>query len=206
MPRQNKARVLYAAQYAALASRAVTPQAGNLIRDISRELCEQERRRKARAYRRTPKALQRLQAAVEGFVGDLLLAQTNAAAQGWIYRSIRPQSFTGQEIGYRDFTAMRQGLEGLGMVVRKRFRRTLVRSVTRRDPNSPLCGIGTRFRATPVLLERSKQHGLRITNLTDHFSVDLERSLPGSEKSANARSKSSARRLNFGGKVICGCR
>lgn len=161
----KKARGLPTAKYAALTGRAVSDRAKNLVTDLVRELSEQGLRWEGRAYRRSSRAKQRLQAAVEAFVADLLLAQTDDAAQGWVYRPTRPQGFTGQEIGYRDFTSARKGLEILGMVKRKRGR------VGSFEPEDPSSGMGTRFCATPRLLDRSKQHGIPIAEIADHFVV-----------------------------------
>ena len=36
--------------------------------------------------------------AIEGFVGDLLLAQAREKGGGWVYRSTRRESFTGEAV------------------------------------------------------------------------------------------------------------
>jgi hypothetical protein len=165
MAKNKKTRGLPTAKYAALTSRAVTGRAKDLVSDLVRELSEAELRWQGRAHRRSPRAKQRLQAAVEAFVGDLLLAQTDDAPQGWVYRPTRPQSFTGQAIGYREFTSTRKGLERLGLVRRKRG------LGWSGDPSIPVRDMGTRFCATPRLLDRAEQHGVPIAEIADHFVV-----------------------------------
>jgi hypothetical protein len=89
------------ANYAELTRRARTEQAHALVDHVMQLLPE------APQGTRGPRANTRSQwrRGVEGFLGDLLRAQNSEKANGWVYRSLRPKSFTGEDIGYRAFRA-----------------------------------------------------------------------------------------------------
>jgi hypothetical protein len=172
--RTREALTLQGARYAALTSRAVTDQARDAVDALAEALAEDELKRKQRKNKRGPEAAQRFRDALEGFLGDMLLAMTSERAQGWVYRSTRPESFTAQDIGHRDFTSVTDAMKSLGLITRKAgFRRWLVGGFEPGDPNLPLRDLATRFRATPELMERMEGYGIHLDNVSDHFIVAL---------------------------------
>lgn len=54
---------------------------------------------------------------MEGFVGDLLRAHQDENSGGWVYRSLKANSFSGENISYRNFLLV---LDGLGDFVEKK--------------------------------------------------------------------------------------
>src|SRR5215469_15869996 len=95
---------------------------------------------------------------VEGFLGDLLRAQNSEKAQGWVYRSLRPGSFTGEEVGYRAFTQVKDGLIERGLVEIMLGWQKWTNAFGTALPTEHRKA--TRFRATEELLRASAVHGV----------------------------------------------
>src|ERR1039458_7618904 len=58
--------------------------------------------------------------AIEGFMGDLLLAQAREKGGGWVFRSTRRESFTGDAVSYRQFKRLLDSLVDSGLIEMKK--------------------------------------------------------------------------------------
>jgi hypothetical protein len=114
-----------------------------------------------------------MQRAVEGLAGDLLLAQGHGKANGWVFRSLRPASFTGEAVGYRAFTQVSERLTALGFVERKDGFQMWMDGFDEGGPKLPYRKYATRFKATPKLLELSARCGVATAQAKDHFLLEL---------------------------------
>src|SRR3712207_4919313 len=81
--------------YAALASRAETDAARDLVTDLRKVLEAHEEATGSRVYKRQGQMLQAFDSALGAFVADLLLAFRDEDAAGWVYRSMKTQTFSG---------------------------------------------------------------------------------------------------------------
>jgi hypothetical protein len=86
---------------------------------------------------------------VEGFIGDLLLARNDIAADGWVFRPLHHRNFTGSDVTRTHMAAAIAGVEFLGLIERapyvRRFGADLFVSVSGK---MQLKGGGARFRST----------------------------------------------------------
>src|SRR5260370_41984679 len=111
-------RELQHAVYAALTSRAGTDAANRLVDTLCEQVSAYEVRQGKRSNQRKKKAPQ-FRMAVEGLLADLLRAQTNEKAKGWVYRSLRTGSFTGGAVWYKKFIAVGGIFLKTGLVYKK---------------------------------------------------------------------------------------
>jgi hypothetical protein len=157
------------ARYAALDSKAVTDAARKLVDTLCDQIATTELRLGKRQHKRMKKAAQ-LRMAVEGFMADLLRAQ--ASGNGFVYRSLRPASFTGEPVSHKTFTAMVQMLTDMGLLGKHPgFQATVQFDVG--GPKVPYLRHATRFRATQTLLDICGEHGVRAADVNQHFLLPL---------------------------------
>jgi hypothetical protein len=172
------AQALRGASYASLTRRAATDNSRALVDEVLRLVGTVE----ARERRRGTKAKEALREAVEGFVGDLLVAHAKAqhndgdvaitehansfAVAGWVRRSTSSNSFSGSPVSFRTFDAIRAALTALGLVeevpaitqFREAFGKPFV--LNRYD---------TRWRATARLEELAAARGVSLLDIGRHF-------------------------------------
>ena len=102
----------------------------------------------------------KLRAAVTGLLGDLLLARKpSEKANGWVYRSMQAQSFTGKRVSYRTFAAIVDALKDLDLVEHRppvNFWGSVSTWQTERPP--PLCGAVPCERKATQALSRVRYH------------------------------------------------
>ena len=178
------------AKYAALTSRARTEQAHQLVDHLLQQMKPNGSSGARGRYKKTNHQLRR---GVEGLLGDLLRAQNDPHANGWIYRPLQAKSFTGENVGYRAFTQVIDGLTAIGLIehkigFQKRFDGF--------DPGGAKLvqfGNASRFRATSDLLELATRFGVDPTAATDHFITDLPKH--------PLQLRSSAKRNEYGQKL-----
>ena len=165
------ANKLINARYASLTSRAVTDAARELV-DRLIELAEmREEYRKSRKNKRSKKSRYNLRRATEGLVGDLLRAQQDENSGGWVYRSLKANSFSGENVSYRNFLLV---LNGLGdFVERKVGYQAWSDGFDPGGPRLPLRGKATRFRATSLFIQYCSDCGVDVAEIGDHFIQDL---------------------------------
>src|ERR1039458_5287042 len=107
------------ASYAALNCRAVTENAHALVSALYERVTTHEKTTGKRRNARVTKA-DAYKKAIEGFVGDLLLAQAREKGGGWVYRSTRRESFTGDAVSYRQFKRLLDSLVDSGLIEMKK--------------------------------------------------------------------------------------
>jgi hypothetical protein len=159
------------ARYASLTSRAVTDEARCIIDRLMEFLEGREEYRKSRKNKRSEKARYAVRRAMEGFVGDLLRAQQDEESGGWVYRSLKINSFSGEAVSYRNFHAV---LDSLGnFVEHKTGYQERFNLAGPGGPSLPIRGKASRFRATPIFIEYCRDRGLDVGDINDHFIEDL---------------------------------
>jgi hypothetical protein len=125
------------------------------------------RPQRAEKYARHGKHFTRFARAVEGFIGDLMLARNNSAAGGWIFRSLNSKYFIGSEISRAHLSAVIAGLEFLGLIERaplvRQFGTDLFVSGRTRK------GASARFRATLKLTAMVREAGVDLAAPAEHF-------------------------------------
>jgi hypothetical protein len=149
----------------------VTDEARGLIDRLMEFMEGREEHRKSRKNKRSEKVRYAVRRAMEGFVGDLLRAQQDEASGGWVYRSLKVNSFSGEAVSYRNFQAV---LDSLGNFVE--HRKGYQERSTPFDPGGPslpIRGKASRFRARPIFIEYCRHHGLDVGDINDHFIQDL---------------------------------
>lgn len=167
---------LGAAKYATLTSRAVTDDARALIDRIMERLetTNEFRSPKARKRKnkRSAKAQAGLRKAMEGFVGDLLRAYSDAKCAGWVYRSLKANAFSGESVSYRQFMAVLESL-GKNFVERRKAYRVWSDGFEPGGSCLFLRGKATRFRATTLFIGYCREHGLYAEEADRHFIQSL---------------------------------
>ncbi len=164
---RKRAREFDDAIYAALDCRAQSDQAGALVNDVIRLVTEAEAAAAKRTNKRGKKQAD-LRAAVEGFLADLLRAQGSAeTTHGYVYRAMRPATFTNGPIGYRVFRDLVDALVSLGFM--ESYAGFQSWSASFDDSVLPHIRKATRFRATQGLLDLCASHGIAATDFHKHF-------------------------------------
>lgn len=153
--------VLEKAQFAALSRAPATPEAKALVDAVASRLESLEGEIEAR-QRQRGKAADRFRQAVGAFLADLLMAPGGGTFGGLVHRANDPDAFTGEAVGYRQFAAVRQGLERLELV-------EVFKGYGVPGPFGRPQGRATRFRATPALLAWADQWCIDPATATDHF-------------------------------------
>jgi hypothetical protein len=164
---QERARAIANAVYADCRSRCVSDAGRRLVSAVLAALKGSEATT-ARKYARRGKQITAFAKSVEGFVGDLMLARTNAAADGWVSRPLHHRSFTSSQITRAHLGAAIAGLEFLGLIERaplvRSFGADLFVSANMRSK-----GGDTRFRSTLKLAAMAQDAGVDLGALADHF-------------------------------------
>lgn len=155
------------ARFAALECRAVSDNANQLVDHLTDHIAKWEIRYGQRKRRRRA-GTEKLRTAMTGLLGDLLLARRpEDKANGWVYRSMQAQGFTGKRVSHRTFASVVDAVKDLGLVEHKAGVFFLGpgfdggQSVDRR--------FAARLRATPKLLKVCREHGITDANTTEHF-------------------------------------
>ena len=154
---------LMAATYAGLASRARTAQAQRLVREVFAEVVADDQGPRG-SYADTK---QQMLLAVEGLLGDLLRAAGHQDdGNGWVFRALTKDTFTGQEVAYRPFKRVLDRFKELGLIEhRKQYRKFVAFD----GPPVVAKSMAGRFRATPKLLAMAAEFGVSADQARDHF-------------------------------------
>jgi hypothetical protein len=78
-----------------------TELVGRLVQDLTEWEVASGKRKNARRTR-----LEKFNAAVAAFAADLLHARNDPEADGWLYRPMAKESFSGQAVSARDFRSI----------------------------------------------------------------------------------------------------
>jgi hypothetical protein len=164
-----KGRELDDALYAALLSRAHSDQARVLVDTVAKLVIEQEVAAGIRTNKRDKKQTA-LASAVERLLADLLQAQASETNKGYVFRSLRPEAFTGQAVSYRTFKSLVDAMLSLGLLESyKGFQMW----TSFGGPQAPMRQKATRYRATQRLLDIFERHGVHAADFHQHFLVPL---------------------------------
>lgn len=151
------------ATYAGLASRAQTTQAQELVDAVFQEVVAGNKGARG-AYADTKR---QMVMAVEGLLGDLLRAAGHQNdGDGWVFRALTKDTFTGQEVGYRPFKRALERFKELGLIEHRKHYRKLVEFD---GPPVVARSLASRFRASPKLLAMAVEFGVAAEQATDHF-------------------------------------
>src|SRR5262249_14643025 len=153
-PKVDNPRELDGARYAALDCRAHSEEAHALVAHVTSLVAAQELAAGTRANKRK-KTQTALASAVERLLADLLRAHASEKANGYVFRAMRPQSFTNSEVSYRVFKALVDALVDRELLERHKGYQTWEEPFGARVP---LRQKATRFRAAQHLLDICDQH------------------------------------------------
>jgi len=164
---EERARAVASAAFADCRSRCISDSARRLLSAVISRLSEYEAVTGSKHFRHGDRA-SAFAMAVEGFIGDLMLARNSAAAQGWVYRPLHASAFIDADITRSNLSAAMAGLEFFGLIERtpraRRFGNDLFVSGT-----MPGRGGGTCFRATYKMAALARDSGVNLDCLTEHF-------------------------------------
>lgn len=191
--------------FATLSSRPVTEEAKLLIERLADVLLEHEAKHlppktgKTRNNKRGPKRAADFRHALGAFLADLLKAYTKQAADGWVFRSLQKQSFTGQAISYHTFKAIHEAMRSYGLI--EHIPGKPLGSSNAFNPGQFIKngGQASHFRATQVLLDTAEGLGVTPETVGAHFLQDLPRKplvLKASSTKKNGQ-KISGRQISF---------
>src|SRR5262245_61952528 len=154
---------------ATLDARARSEIARHLTKRLAQDLAAWEQTA-ARHANKPRGRLEKLETAIGAFATDLLLAQDNPEAGGWVWRSLSKESFTGQTVSFRDFKALVEGWLACALIERTPGFKEAVQF----DPGDQLRvrGRASRFRATSKLLAVCAEYGVTPHNALEHFVYD----------------------------------
>lgn len=158
------------AVYATLSSRPVTPEAARLVDSLLVMLTDSERENGQRKNKRG-KQLDKLRAALGSFLGDLLGALGDRKAEGWTYRSMKTETFSGEDVSFRMFSAVVKGLEALGYIERQVGKMHWVACKFEGPVVEPVQngGIASQFHATKPLVDLALSFGITSKSAHEHF-------------------------------------
>ena len=110
-------------------------------------------------------------AAIGAFLADLLMAQGNEEGGGWLRLSLAKNAFKKPSlVSYRMFGGLRTSWKAAGLIEE---RAGYPGKLGFGNPG-PIVGSMTRFRATPKLLKVSREQGVLIHDVQDHFFIEFE--------------------------------
>lgn len=165
------------ASYASLTSRAVTDAARGIVDSLVSFVEGGEEYRKSRKYKRGEHARHALRRTMEGLVGDLLRSYRDEKSRGWVYRSRKSGSFSGDDVSYRNFRAA-LGAFGNFIETRPGYQQRS-NGFDPGGPSLPIRGKAARFRATPLFIDFCSSYGLDVRKINDHFIQDLPKETTG---------------------------
>jgi hypothetical protein len=162
----TEAHALRAAPTATLSHRAVTHEAQALVSAVYDTITANELARGTRKKARQTNA-HIFRRAVEGFLGDLLLALAREETK-WVKHSLKTDDFTAGPVGYRHFRDLVEGLKHAGLVESKPA--VAYRISDWGDGNVTAANwFITRYRASRDLLAMAEGHGVRAADIRKHF-------------------------------------
>jgi hypothetical protein len=190
MPRAHKED-----EFAALSSRAASPEARTLIDEVFDEVTTWELRRGERFNRRRCDARATpFRNTLERLVGDLLRARADPSSTGRIYRAMSPNNFTDDVVSYRNFNAAVHALSGLKLLEHTPGK---PRYIAAFGGTVKLTGQVAKFRATRKLIQRATDAGVDLSKIDRHFGLEPPRhplALRGAKVGSRSRKIAGVRR------------
>jgi hypothetical protein len=127
--------------------------------------------KKAKRSNRPRKLEPQVHAAIGAFLADLLMAQGNEDGGGWLRLSLDKRGFKKPNpVSYRMFDGLRTSWKAAGLIAEHAG---YPGKLGFENPG-PRVGRMTRFRATPKLLKISKDCGVLVDEVQDHFFIEFE--------------------------------
>jgi hypothetical protein len=142
-------------RYAALLSRALTPEAKTLVRSVFGSFIHWQLDTRKRVRKYGEKTGKTYHDAIERFIGDLLRAKGDTRSSGRIFHPTGATTFDDVPVGYDVFMGMLAGLTALGFVGIAKGSMGTRRATT--------------FWATEKLIDLATQNGVRLQNIRTHF-------------------------------------
>ena len=149
-------------EFAALSTRAASPEARTLIDEVFDEVTTWELRRGERINKRrcdargTP-----LRNTLERLIGDLLRTSAHPTSTGRIYRAVSARNFTDDVVSYRNFNAAVHGMSGLKLLEHTPGR---PRGIAAFGGMVKLNNQVSKFRATRTLIRRAADAGVDLSD------------------------------------------
>jgi len=172
VPRRNTNHVainkeeLQAATNATLRAHATSEEAKVLVANLARMVEDHGVTTGARKNRRRSTA-GKLEYATGALLANLLKPLGAHEPNGWVYRSMHADAFTGCAVSHRTFVQLVDGLTELGLVERVEGHRVAS------DP-ADAGKYAARFRATSTLLQLCGEHGVQPRAALDHFEYEYD--------------------------------
>ncbi|WP_201829215.1 hypothetical protein [Microvirga zambiensis] len=154
---------------ATLTRRAKTVEVQSFVDAAVRLLEGHETSTGIRQRKRTEAAQTAFLRAVEAFLGDLLLG-AKIGRGGWVFRSRHAKSFSGGEVTYRQFIAVAETMEALGLIeVVDGFNAMKTISWEGGQTSRYQQGKAARYRASKNLLDLAVGMGVEAQDVGRHF-------------------------------------
>jgi hypothetical protein len=163
--------------YASLNSKAVTDEARALVDSLRHGIEFHEGHTGSRAYKRRGDKLEQFEFALGAFLADLLRAAGNEEADGWVFRSMKAETFTGEPVSLRTFRHIVTALSEVQLITRVPGYQVWKSAGFAQADNTPLVteARAACFKATPVLLGIAKAKGVTPESIHQHFIQALPR-------------------------------
>ena len=194
MPRADKQD-----EFAALSSRAASPEARTLIDEVFDEVTTWELRRGERINKRRCDARATpFRNTLERLIGDLLRTSARPTSTGRIYRAVSARNFTDDVVSYRNFNAAVHGMSGLKLLEHTPGR---PRGIAEFGGMVKLNDQVSKFRATQTLIRRAADAGVDLSEIDRHFALDPPRHplvLKAAEVGSGSRKIAGVRRTSPG--------
>jgi hypothetical protein len=181
-------------EFAALSTRAASPEARRLINEVFDEVTTWELRRGERINRRRVRATA-FRTTLERLIGDLLRARADPSSTGRIYRAMGARNFTDDVVSYWNFNAAVHALGGLKLLEHTPRR---PRYIAAFGGAVKLTGQAPRFRGTRTLIRRAADAGVDLSEVDRHFALEPPRhpSVLKAAKVGSARKTAGVRRTS----------
>lgn len=164
---REEAEVLNAAPLATLRAHPKSPQAFALVTELAKRY-PRPNSAKGKSYARE-KTLVDHANAVAAFLADLLDAAARGRSEGWLRCSLKKSDYTGQNVSWHMFNAVRLAFTEAGLVEHKPGYPGIYRFDELKPNPGPPRGKLSRFRATRALLSVCEAHGVTPATVHEQF-------------------------------------
>ncbi len=163
--------------YAALNSKPITDEARTFVRNLRMGIECHEAQTASRKNRRRDHKLDEFEWALGAFLADLLRAAAQDKADGWVFRSMKAESFTGETVSHRAFSQIVKALTEIEKLDRAPGYQVWMRAGFDAADNSHVVteAKAGRYRATERLLGIAKGRGITLETVHQHFIQALPR-------------------------------
>ncbi len=157
------------AHFAPLNCLAVTDEAIQLVDSLLGTIETHELASGSRTNQRLA-GQSKLRIAIAGFLGDLLGAIGDSKAEGWTYRSLKAEEYTGEPVSVRTFTALVDSFTALGYLEHSLGKKHwTANGFDRSAAPRATGGRASHFKATPLLADLAARYDITGENADLHF-------------------------------------